>query len=106
LIIQKVQEELRGDSQIDGVIFIWNPTACGNKLREDLLQQLRKGLGEEVFKSMIFLINKRTAKWEDDEEGVAAKSAIDKVTNFTGMRVPNFICDIKLEKEKVAPRLL
>jgi len=59
------------------------------------MEQLKAGLGEDVFKSLIFLINKRTKKWDDDEEGVAAQDAITRMRDYTGINVPSFISDIK-----------
>mmetsp|Transcript_17169 Transcript_17169/g.15061 ORF Transcript_17169/g.15061 Transcript_17169/m.15061 type:complete len:168 (+) Transcript_17169:284-787(+) len=78
LIIAKVQEELKGDSQIDAVVVVWSPTAS-SKFREHLIEQLRVGLGEDVFGSVIFMVNKNSKKWDDEEEGEAALNAMRTV---------------------------
>ena len=56
-------------------------------------------MGEDVFKSLIFLVNKRTKKWDDEEEGEAAQEAIKRMRKYTGIKVPAFISDIKLDED-------
>ena len=53
-------------------MVVWSPDKS-IKFREEILRLLGEGFGKRALECMIFLTNKVTKKWEEEEEGEATK---------------------------------
>jgi len=92
-VVEVVQNKLKQNAHIDAIFFLWCPTSSMRLRFEEILATLKKALGDEAIRSVVFIINKVSHLWNQDFDELY-NEFLD-LLDENGLNNPVFECDLK-----------